>query len=81
MGPIMSGQVIETFHLIIEWAAFGIELLAVAVIVGGVIILAVRRGTVRYLFQLGKSGPPLRRAVRSVGRSCHRGSLQALPRS
>ena len=56
MGPIMSGQVIETFHLIIEWAAFGIELLAVAVIVGGVIILAVRRGTVRYLFQLGKSG-------------------------
>jgi uncharacterized membrane protein len=52
----MSGQVIETFHLIIEWAAFGIELLAVAVIVGGVIILAVRRGTVRYLFQLGKSG-------------------------
>jgi uncharacterized membrane protein len=56
VGPIMSGQVIETFHLIVEWAAFGIELLAVAVIVGGVIILAVRRGTVRYLFQLGKSG-------------------------
>jgi uncharacterized membrane protein len=52
----MSGQVIETFHLIVEWAAFGIELLAVAVIVGAVIILALRRGTVRYLFQLGKSG-------------------------
>jgi uncharacterized membrane protein len=52
---IMSGQVIETFH-IVEWAALGIELLAVAVIVGAVIILAVRRGTVRYLFQLGKSG-------------------------
>jgi uncharacterized membrane protein len=54
--PIMSGQVIETLHLIVEWAAFGIELLAVAVIVGAVVILALRRGTVRYLFQLGKSG-------------------------
>jgi uncharacterized membrane protein len=52
----MSGQVIETIHLFGEWAALGIELLAVAVIVGAVIILAVRRGTVRYLFQLGKSG-------------------------
>lgn len=56
MGPIRSGHVIETFHLIVEWAAFGIELLAVAVIVGAVIIMALRRGTVRYLFQLGKSG-------------------------
>lgn len=52
----MSGHVIETFHLIVEWAALGIELLAVAIIVGAVIIMAVRRGTVRYLFQLGKSG-------------------------
>lgn len=52
----MSGHVTETFHLIIEWAAWGIEFLAVAVIVGAVLILAVRRGTVRYLFQLGKSG-------------------------
>jgi uncharacterized membrane protein len=56
VGPIMSGQIIETFHLIVEWAAFGIELLAVAVIVGAVIIMAVRRGAVRYLFQLEKSG-------------------------
>ena len=52
----MTGHVIETFHLTIEWAAFGIELLAVAIIVGAVVILAARRGTVRYLFQLGKSG-------------------------
>lgn len=52
----MSGHVIETFHRTIEWAAFGIELLAVAIIVSAVIILAVRRGTVRYLFQLEKSG-------------------------
>jgi len=56
VGPIMNGHVIETLHLIIEWAVLGIELLAVAVIVGAVIILAVGRGTVRYLFQLGKSG-------------------------
>jgi hypothetical protein len=33
------------------------------------------------LFQSGKSGPPLRRAVRSVGRWCRRGSLQAPLRS
>ena len=52
----MSGHVIEMFHLAVEWAAVGIELLAVAVIVSAVVILAVRRGTVRYLFQLGKSG-------------------------
>jgi uncharacterized membrane protein len=52
----MNGHVIEAIHLIVEWAAVGIELLAVAVIVGAVIILAVRRGTVRYVFQLGKSG-------------------------
>jgi uncharacterized membrane protein len=30
--------------------------LAVAVIVGAVVILAVRRGTIRYLFQLGEPG-------------------------
>ncbi len=46
----MSDHVIERFHLIVEWAALEIELLALAVIVGVVIILAARRGTVRYLF-------------------------------
>lgn len=46
----------KTIHEIIEWAAFGIELLAVAVIVGGVVIIAVKRGTVRYLFKLDKEG-------------------------
>jgi uncharacterized membrane protein len=56
VGPIMSGHVIETLHLIVEWGAFGIELLAVAIIVGAVVIEAVQPGTVRYLFQLGKSG-------------------------
>jgi uncharacterized membrane protein len=56
VGPAMSSHVIETIRLIVEWAALGIELLAAAVIVGAVMILAVRRGTVRYLFRLGKSG-------------------------
>ena len=46
----------ETIHNVIEWAALGIELLAVAVIVGAVIIIAIRRGTVRYLFHLGERG-------------------------
>lgn len=53
---IVSDHVIRVFHLIVEWAAFGIESLAVATILGAVVILAVRRGTVRYLFQLDKAG-------------------------
>jgi uncharacterized membrane protein len=52
----MSGHVVEAFHLIVEWAALVIEALAVAIIVGAVLILAVRRGTVRYLFQLQRPG-------------------------
>ena len=56
MAPIMNGHLVETFHLIVEWAALGIELLAVGIIVGAVVILAIRRGTVRHVFQLGKSG-------------------------
>ena len=46
----------ETVHQLIEWAAVGIEILAVAVIVAAVAILAVTRGTVRYLFQLERHG-------------------------
>ena len=52
----MSSHVLEIFNHVVEWAAWAIEFLAVAVIVGAVGILAIRRGTVRYLFQLGKSG-------------------------
>jgi len=52
----MNGHVTQTLHLIVELAALGIELLAVVVIVSAVLILAVRRGAVRYLFQLGKTG-------------------------
>ena len=47
---------IETIYQLIEWAALGIEILAVAVIVATVVILAVSRGTVRYLFKLRNQG-------------------------
>jgi uncharacterized membrane protein len=52
----MSHQVMEMIKHAIEWIALGIELLAVAVIAGGVIFLAITRGTVRYLFRLGEAG-------------------------
>lgn len=52
----MSSHLIETFHLIVEWAALGLEVLAVAIIVAGVAILVVQRGTVPYLFRLGERG-------------------------
>ena len=47
---------IETIHHLIEWAALGIEVLAAAVIVAAVVIIAVTRGTVRYLFKLSNQG-------------------------
>ena len=46
----------ETVHHMIEWAALGIELLGVAVIVAAVVLIAVTRGTVRYVFKLDKQG-------------------------
>jgi uncharacterized membrane protein len=52
----MNGPVIQMFHRIVEWAAAGIEAIAVLFIVAAVINLAVRQGTVRYLYQLGKPG-------------------------
>lgn len=53
----MDGNVVVGFiRTLIEYAALVIELLAVAVIVGGVIRVAVTRGTVRYLIQLDKPG-------------------------
>lgn len=52
----MGSHSIGIFHEIIEWAAVGIEVLAVAVIISTVLIVALRWGTVRYLFQLGKEG-------------------------
>jgi hypothetical protein len=52
----MNHQVLEVIHHAIEWAAVRVELLAVAVIVSAVIIIAIRRGTVRYLFHFGEPG-------------------------
>jgi uncharacterized membrane protein len=49
-------SIIEVIHHVIEWLALGIELLAVAVIVSAVVILAVSRGAVRYLFHLSEPG-------------------------
>ena len=46
-----ANEVIEILHKVIEWSALVIELLAVAVIVAAVLLLAVKRGTVRYIFQ------------------------------
>ncbi len=51
-----ANEVIEVLHIVIEWAALVIELLAVAVIVTSVLVLAVKRGTVRYIFQVHASG-------------------------
>ena len=51
-----GGEWMETVHQLIEWAAVGIELLAVSVIVAAVAFMAVTRGTVRYLFKLENQG-------------------------
>ena len=51
-----ANGVIEVLHKVIEVAALVIELLAVAVIVAGVVVLAVRRGTVRFVYQVNPPG-------------------------
>jgi uncharacterized membrane protein len=52
----INGPAIEMFHLIVEWAAIGIEALAVLLIVAAVLNMAIRKGTVRYIYQLGTPG-------------------------
>ena len=47
---------VEMIQDAIEWAAFGIELLAVGVIVVGVALVAFRHGTIRYVFYLNDHG-------------------------
>jgi uncharacterized membrane protein len=47
---------IQIIHHVIEWAALVGEVLAVAVIVAGVAFVALKRGTVRYLFHLKEHG-------------------------
>jgi uncharacterized membrane protein len=53
---------------IVEWAALGIEMLGAAVIVAGVLRVAITRGTVRYLYQLDKPGA-YERYKHQMGRS------------
>lgn len=53
----MSGHdIVELFRMLVDYAAMGIELLAVLVIVTAVIVVAVSRGTVRHVFTVGKPG-------------------------
>src|SRR5262245_27528586 len=49
-------EFIGSVRTVIEWAAFGIEVLGAVVILAGVLRVAITRGTVRYLFQLDKPG-------------------------
>jgi uncharacterized membrane protein len=53
----MSGhEIIGTIRNVIEWAALVIEVLGATVIVAGIVRVAVKKGTLRYLLQLGKPG-------------------------
>lgn len=51
-----ANEITELIHRVIEWSALVIELLAVALIVAAVLVLAVKRGTVRYIFQVHDPG-------------------------
>ena len=57
----------EVIQEAIEWTALVIELLAVSVIVVGVVLVVVRFGTIRYVFQLGDPGA-LARYKQQLGR-------------
>jgi len=53
----MSGhEIIELTREAVDYVAMGIEVLAVLVILTGVIVVAVSRGTVRQAFRVGKPG-------------------------
>ncbi len=47
-----SEELIESVRVVMEWAALGIEILGAAIIVVGVLRVAITRGTVRFLFKL-----------------------------
>jgi uncharacterized membrane protein len=49
LNQITTSSAAATIHEVIEWAALGVELLAVAVVVTGVLLIAFRSGTIRYL--------------------------------
>lgn len=52
----MHSDVVTAIRTAIEWAALGIELLAVLIIVSSVIMAAVSRGVIRFLFHLNTPG-------------------------
>jgi len=47
---------VTTVQRVFDWLALGIEVLAVAVIVAGVVRVGITRGTVRYIFRLNEHG-------------------------
>jgi len=51
-----DSELVGNIRKVIEWAALVIEILGATVIVAGVLKVAITRGTIRYLFQLGKPG-------------------------
>jgi len=53
----MSGsEVVNIIRGVFEWAALVIEVLGAAIIVAGVIKVVITRGTIPYVFQLGRPG-------------------------
>jgi len=52
----MNNHAMEVILHVVEWCAVGIELVAVAVIVAGVVVVALTHGTIRYVFRLGERG-------------------------
>jgi uncharacterized membrane protein len=55
-NAMSSEHLIEYIRTAVEWAALGIELLGVVVIVAGVLRVAITRGTVRFLLVLDQPG-------------------------
>jgi uncharacterized membrane protein len=51
-----GSEIVGIIREVIEWAALGIEILGALVIVAGVLMVAITRGTIRYLFRLDKPG-------------------------
>ncbi len=49
-------HLVENVRGAIEWAALGIEILGAAVIVAGVLRVAITRGTIRFLLKLDEPG-------------------------
>ena len=53
---MLDPQLVQNVRDVIEWAALGIEILGAAVIVAGVLRVAITRGTIRFLFKLDEPG-------------------------